>query len=122
MEMEPAVQLQHILYPCPVADVRIQLELARALRAQCCSAGNSDCVLSWDICVLWSSINTSVSDLDSRSNPQLFYTRFCNHTRRLRLETLLYLELSRSPNGIFKPLLDPSGRFASETAARWFQK
>jgi hypothetical protein len=29
----------------------------------------------------------------------------------------IFLELSRSSNGYFKPLLDPSGRFASETAA-----
>jgi hypothetical protein len=38
------------------------------------------------------------------------------------LKKLLYLELSRSPNGIFKPLLDPGGGFTSETAARRFQK
>ena len=59
-------------------------------------------------------------DLD----PQEFYTRFYNHahTHRLCLEKLLCVELSRSPNGFFKPLLDPDGRFASETAARRFQK
>jgi hypothetical protein len=35
----------------------------------------------------------------------------------------VYLELSRSPNGFFKPLLDPGGRFASETeTAVRFQK
>jgi hypothetical protein len=37
---------------------------------------------------------------------------------RLRLEKLLCLDLSRSPNGCFKPHLDPGGGFASETAAR----
>jgi hypothetical protein len=42
---------------------------------------------------------------------------FYNHTRRLRLEKLLYIvELSRSPNGYFKPLMDPGGGFRSETA------
>jgi hypothetical protein len=49
---------------------------------------------------------------------------YCNHARRLRLEKLLYLhiELSRSSNGYFKPLLDPGGGFNSENAARRFQK
>jgi hypothetical protein len=32
--------------------------------------------------------------------PPLFYTYFYSHARRLRLEKLSYLELSRSPNGI----------------------
>jgi hypothetical protein len=36
-----------------------------------------------------------------------------NHARRLRLEKLLYLELSRSPNGFFNPLPDPGGGFTS---------
>jgi hypothetical protein len=53
--------------------------------------------------------------------PEVFYTYFYNHARRLRLEKILYLELSRSPNGFFKALLDPGGRFASEAAARRFQ-
>jgi hypothetical protein len=36
---------------------------------------------------------------------------------------LLYLELSRSSNGYFKPLLDPGGGFRSETAvAQPFRK
>jgi hypothetical protein len=35
----------------------------------------------------------------SSSIPRLFYTYFYNHAHRLRLEKLLYLELSRSPNG-----------------------
>ena len=37
------------------------------------------------------------------------------------LKKLLYLELSRSSNGDFKPLLGPDGGFTSETAARRFQ-
>ena len=53
-----------------------------------------------------------ISDIDLDSTPQPFYTRFYNQARRLRLEKLLYLELSisRSSNIIFKPLLDPGGR------------
>jgi hypothetical protein len=41
--------------------------------------------------------------------PEVFYTCFYNHAHRLRLEKLLYIELSRSSNGCFKPLLDPGG-------------
>ena len=52
----------------------------------------------------------------------VFYTYFHNHAHRIRLEKLLYLELSRSPNGFFKALLDPGGGFTSETAVRRFQK
>jgi hypothetical protein len=54
----------------------------------------------------------------------VFYKYFYNHAHRLRLEKLLYLrvELSRSPSGYFKQLLDPGGSFTSETAARLFQK
>jgi hypothetical protein len=63
-----------------------------------------------------------VSDLDLVSTPRLFYTHFYNQAHRLRLEKLLYLELSRSSNRIFKPILDPGDRFISETAARRFQK
>jgi hypothetical protein len=51
-----------------------------------------------------------------------FYTYFYNHARRLRLEKLLYLGLSRSLSGYFKPLRDPGGGSTSETAARQFQK
>jgi hypothetical protein len=53
-----------------------------------------------------------------------FYNHFYNHSHRLCLEKLLYtgIGLSRSPSGYFKPLLDPGGCFASETAARRFQK
>jgi hypothetical protein len=38
-----------------------------------------------------------------------------NHARRLRLEKLSYLELSRSSSGFLKPLLDPGCGFKSET-------
>jgi hypothetical protein len=38
------------------------------------------------------------------------------------LKKLLHVELSRSSNGYFKPLLDPVGGFIFETAARRFQK
>jgi hypothetical protein len=55
--------------------------------------------------------------------PGVFYKCFYNHAHRLRLEKILYLELSRSPNGFFKVLLlDPGGGFTSKTAARQFQK
>jgi hypothetical protein len=57
---------------------------------------------------------------DSSSTPGVFYTNFYNHAHRLRLEKLLHVELSRSPSGNFKPLLDPGGGFNSETAARQF--
>jgi hypothetical protein len=50
----------------------------------------------------------------SRGTPGAFCTCFYDHARRLRLEKLLCLELSRSPSGIFKPL--PNGCFGSETA------
>jgi hypothetical protein len=63
----------------------------------------------------------SVNLIQVRS-PGVFYAYFYNHAHRLRLEKLLYLELSRSPNGFFEPLLDPGGGFTSETAARRFQK
>ena len=52
----------------------------------------------------------------------IFCTHSYNHTHRLRLEKLLCLGLSRSPNGFLKVLLDPGGGLTSETAARWFQK
>jgi hypothetical protein len=54
--------------------------------------------------------------------PGVFCTYFYNHARRLRLEKLLCLELSRSSNGFLKPLLDPGGGFTSETAARRFSE
>jgi hypothetical protein len=53
---------------------------------------------------------------NSRGTPGAFYTYFYNFAHRLRLEKLLCLELSRSPNGFFKVLLDPGGGFRSETA------
>jgi hypothetical protein len=63
-----------------------------------------------------------ISHLHSSPTPGVFYKCFYNHAHRLRLEKLLYLELSRSPNGFLKALLDPGGGFNSETAARRFQK
>jgi hypothetical protein len=42
-----------------------------------------------------------ISHLDSSSTPGVFYTYFYNHAHRLRLEKLLCLGLSRSPNGVF---------------------
>jgi hypothetical protein len=59
-----------------------------------------------------------VSPPVSRGTPGVFYTYFYNHARRLRLGKPLYLELSRSCSGFFKPLLDPGGGFNSETAER----
>jgi hypothetical protein len=59
-----------------------------------------------------------ISGVLSSSTTGVFYTCFYNHAHRLRLEKLLHVELSRSPNGCFKPLLDPGGGFTSETAAR----
>jgi hypothetical protein len=40
-----------------------------------------------------------------------FHACFHGHARRLRLEKLLCLGLSRSPSGHFTPLLDPGGGF-----------
>ena len=53
--------------------------------------------------------------------PGVFCIYFYEHAHRLRLEKVLYLGLSRSPNGFLKPLLNPGGGFTSETAARRFQ-
>jgi hypothetical protein len=64
---------------------------------------------------------TDISHRHSSWTPGVFYTYFYNRAHRLRLEKLLYLELSRSPNGNFKVLLDPGGGLTSETAARRFQ-
>jgi hypothetical protein len=41
--------------------------------------------------------------------PGVFRTYFYAHAHRLRLEKLLCLELSRSPNGHFKPLWKLNG-------------
>jgi hypothetical protein len=49
-------------------------------------------------------------------DPRGIYKYFYNHGHRLRLEKLLYIELSRSSSGYFKALLDPGGGFRSETA------
>ena len=57
----------------------------------------------------------NTSPLVLSSDPGVFYTYFYNHAHRLGLEKLLYLELSRSSNGYFKPRLDPGGGFRSET-------
>jgi hypothetical protein len=68
-------------------------------------------------CVVPSQLNISVAcGVSSSSTSGVFYTRFYNHAHCLRLEKLLYIELSRSPSGYFKPLLDPGGGFRSETA------
>jgi hypothetical protein len=63
-----------------------------------------------------------ISHPDSSGPPGVFCKCFYNHAHRLRLEKLLYIGLSRSPNGFFLVLLDPGGSFTSETAARRFQK
>jgi hypothetical protein len=52
---------------------------------------------------------TSTFIQHSSLTPGAFCTCFYNHAQRLRLEKLLYLELSRSPNGFFKPVMDPGG-------------
>jgi hypothetical protein len=49
----------------------------------------------------------------------VFYTYFYNHAHRIRLEKLLYMGLSKSPNGF--SILGPGGRFTSKTAARLFR-
>jgi hypothetical protein len=61
-----------------------------------------------------------ISPRQSSWTPGVFYTYFYNHARRLRLEKLINLELSRIPNGFLKVLLGPGGGFTSETAARKF--
>jgi hypothetical protein len=58
----------------------------------------------------------NISHVDSSWTPGVFYAYFYNHALRLRLEKLLYLELSRSPGRFLKPLLDPGSGFRSETA------
>ena len=60
----------------------------------------------------------NISPLNSSWTPRAFCTYFYNYARRLRLEKLLWIELSRSSNGYFKPLLDPGGGFTSETAGQ----
>jgi hypothetical protein len=64
-------------------------------------------------CGLW----YYISRRDSSGPPGVFCKYFYNYAHRLRLEKLLYIELSRSSAGYFKPLLDPGGGFRSETAA-----
>jgi hypothetical protein len=64
-------------------------------------------------------IRRDYSHPHSSWTPGVFYKYFYNHARRLRLEKLLYLELSRSSNGFFKVLLGPGGGFTSETAVQY---
>jgi hypothetical protein len=66
----------------------------------------------------------TTSGLDQVPTPGKFHAYFYKHAYRIRLEKLLYIELSRtrSPNGYFKPLLDPGTRSNSDIAARRFQK
>ena len=78
-------------------------------------------------CAMARGIETSqheynISHFDSSWTPGVFYTNFYYQARRLRLEKLLHLKLSRSFNGFVKVLLDPGGGFATENAARRFQK
>ena len=80
----------------------------------------------------WRPQSASHSDffLGRDSTAQLFWPYFylgretwpCDHAHRLRLEKLLCLELSRSFNGHFKPLLNPGGSSTSENTTRQFQK
>jgi hypothetical protein len=66
--------------------------------------------------IIGATIPSNFSGVNSSSTPGVYYTYFYNHARRLRLEKkLLYIELSRSSNRYFKPLLDPGGGFRSET-------
>ena len=69
----------------------------------------------------WLFIATYISPFHSRGTPGVFYTYFYNHARRFRLEKLLYLELSRSSNGYFKPLLDPGGRYETVSEVKRLQ-
>jgi hypothetical protein len=71
---------------------------------------------------LWYGALYDASDVNSSSTPGAFCTYFYNHAHCPRLGELLYIELSKSFNGYFKPLLNPGGDFTSETAARRFQK
>jgi hypothetical protein len=73
---------------------------------------------------LWH-IHISDIDIDKVPTPQLFRTCFYNQAHRLCLEKLLYLELSRSPNGFLNHfwiqvtvsfLKPPHDDFRSETA------
>jgi hypothetical protein len=56
-----------------------------------------------------------ISAFHLSSTPGVFYTHFYNHVHLIRLEKLLYIELSRISNGYFKPLLDPGGGFRIKT-------
>ena len=71
---------------------------------------------------LYGSATLYFSGFHSGRTPGVFYKYFYNHAHRPRLEKLLQIELSRSSNGYFKPLLHPGGGFTSETAERRFRK
>ena len=91
---------------------------ARAVNAVCCRL----LVLSYQILYVCTYIlYIHISGFHSSSTPGVFFTYSYNHAHRLRLEKLFYIELSRTSNGYFKPLLDPGGGFTSETAAQRFQ-
>ena len=47
---------------------------------------------------------------------KVFHKCFYTYAHRTRLEKLLHLEPFESPNGHFKPLLDPGVGFRIETA------
>jgi hypothetical protein len=51
--------------------------------------------------VVYSTMTSAALIQDSSPTPGAFYTCFYNHAHRLRSEKLLYLELTRSPNGFF---------------------
>jgi hypothetical protein len=60
-----------------------------------------------------------ISHGDSSSTPGVFYTHFYNHAHRLRLEKLLYLELSRSPNGFSEVKRPLRNRLGIETVTNF---
>ena len=74
-------------------------------------------------------VTINTSSLDPRSTPQLFYTYFYNHARRLRMENLLYPEgFLEAPAGTLNHfciqvavllLKPPHGGFRSETAVTY---
>jgi hypothetical protein len=88
--------------------------------------GNGNlCVRCMGTRILYVYVYMYISHRDSRGTPGVFHAYLYNHARRLRLEKLLYPEVSRSPNGFLnrfwiqvavslpKP---PHGGFRSETA------
>jgi hypothetical protein len=75
----------------------------------------SHCIYIYTYIYTYIYIYIYISGVLSNWTPGVFYTYFYNHARRLRLETLVYIEVFRTCNGYFKPL-DPGGGYASETA------